>query len=133
MGIEYCKAIRAQNAPLTPLALPRWGAAHGGAPGWHAGTAMASASYLRAQPVEAWAPYVPPAAQALYTQARADGLLLSPARLETALLALLRARPAADFAAVRGVSAEPSSPRETLRPSLPAQRSLAPLAAMLRA
>ena len=104
LGIEYCKAIRAQNAPLTPLALPRWGAAHGGAPGWHAGTAMASASYLRAQPVEAWAPYVPPAAQALYTQARADGLLLSPARLETALLALLRARPAADFAAVRGVS-----------------------------
>lgn len=104
LGIEYCKAIRAQNAPLTPLALPRWGAAHGGAPGWHAGTAMASASYLRAQPVEAWAPYVPPAAQALYTKARADGLLLSPARLETALLALLRARPAADFAAVRGVS-----------------------------
>ena len=104
LGIEYCKAIRAQNAPLTPLALPRWGAAHGGAPGWHAGTAMASASYLRAQPVEAWAPYVPPAAQALYAKARADGLLLSPARLETALLALLRARPAADFAAVRGVS-----------------------------
>lgn len=104
LGIEYCKAIRAQNVSLTPLALPRWGAAHGGAPGWHAGTAMASASYLRAQPLEAWAPYVPPAAQALYTQARADGLLLSPARLETALLALLRARPEADFAAVRGVS-----------------------------
>lgn len=104
LGIEYCKAIRAQNAPLTPLALPRWGAAHGGAPGWHAGTAMASASHLRAQPVQTWAPYVPPAAQALYTQAQADGLLLSPARLETALLALLRARPEADFAAVRGVS-----------------------------
>ena len=54
--------------------------------------------------MEAWAPYVPPAAQALYTKARADGLLLSPARRETPLLALLRARPAADFAAVRGVS-----------------------------
>lgn len=30
LGIEYCKAILAQGAALTPLALPRLGAAHGG-------------------------------------------------------------------------------------------------------
>ena len=33
LGIEYCKAILAQHTPLTPFALPRLGAAHGGGAG----------------------------------------------------------------------------------------------------
>ena len=91
LGIEYCKAILAQGAALTPLALPRLGAAHGGGrPGEHNGIPMASASYLRSLTVEDWEPYVPPRAAALYTRAAAAGLL--------------RAKPEADFAAVRGVS-----------------------------
>ena len=38
LGIEYCKAILHRHAALTPLALPRLGAAHGGGAGAHAGT-----------------------------------------------------------------------------------------------
>ena len=60
LGIEYCKAILHRHAALTPLALPRLGAA--------------------------------------------DGLLLDGARLETAVLALLRMQDPANFAQVRGVS-----------------------------
>ena len=104
LGIEYCKAILAQGAALTPLALPRLGAAHGGGrPGEHNGIPMASASYLRSLTVEDWEPYVPPRAAALYTRAAA-GLLTDGNKFEVAVLALLRAKPEADFAAVRGVS-----------------------------
>lgn len=105
LGIEYCKAILAQGAALTPLALPRLGAAHGGGrPGEHNGIPMASASYLRSLTVEDWEPYVPPRAAALYTRATAAGLLMDGNKFEVAVLALLRAKPEADFAAVRGVS-----------------------------
>ena len=104
LGIEYCKAILAQGAALTPLALPRLGAAHGGGAGEHGGVPMASASYLRTLPVEDWEPFVPAEAAALYNKAAADGLVADAARFETALLALLRAKSEADFAAVRGVS-----------------------------
>ena len=104
LGIEYCKAILGQNSPLRPMPLPRWGAAHGGEAGSHNGTPMASASYLRALPMEAWAPFVPTPAMELYREAAAHGQLLDPARWETALLALLRAAPPERFARVRGVS-----------------------------
>ena len=90
LGIEYCKAILGQNSPLRPMPLPRWGAAHGGEAGSHNGTPMASASYLRALPMVAWAPFVPAPAMELYREAAAHGQLLDPARWETALLALLR-------------------------------------------
>ena len=92
LGIEYCKAILAQGAALTPLALPRLGAAHGGGrPGEHNGIPMASASYLRSLTVEDWEPYVPPRAAALYTRAAAAGLLTDGNKFEVAVLALLRA------------------------------------------
>ena len=104
LGIEYCKAIQQQGAALQPLALPRWGAAHGGAAGEHGGVPMASASYLRERPPEAWALYVPGYAMELYRAAAAEGQLLEPRRLESALLALLRARDPGAFAQVRGVS-----------------------------
>lgn len=104
LGIEYCKAILAQKASLCPLSLPRWGAAHGGAAGEHEGVPMASASYLRARTLEEWAPFVPQPAMELYRQAAAEGQLLDTQRLETALLALLRATPMQNFAQVRGIS-----------------------------
>lgn len=104
LAVEYCKAILGQGAALTPLPLPRWGAAHGGAPGAHQGVPMASASYLRGLPPEEWAPYVPAPAMDLYREAQAAGQLADPKRLETALLALLRSKGPAAFGRVRGVS-----------------------------
>ena len=104
LGIEYCKAILHRHAALTPLALPRLGAAHGGGAGAHAGTPMASANFLRGLPQPDWEPFVPARAAELYGRAAADGLLLDGARLETAVLALLRMQDPADFAQVRGVS-----------------------------
>lgn len=103
LGIEYCKAILHRHAALTPLALPRLGAAHGGGAGAHAGTPMASASFLRGMPQPDWEPFVPARAAELYGRAAADGLLLDGARLETAVLALLRMQDPANFAQVRGV------------------------------
>lgn len=104
LGIEYCKAILHRHAALTPLALPRLGAAHGGGAGAHAGTPMASASFLRGLPQPDWEPFVPARAAELYGRAAADDLLLDGARLETAVLALLRMQDPANFAQVRGVS-----------------------------
>ena len=103
LGIEYCKATLHRHAALTPLALPRLGAAHGGGAGAHAGTPMASASFLRGLPQPDWEPFVPARAAGLYGRAAADGLLLDGARLETAVLALLRMQDPANFAQVRGV------------------------------
>lgn len=104
LGIEYCKAILDQHSALKPWPLPRWGAAHGGAPGVHQGVAMASASHLRGLPLPQWEPYVPAAAMPLYRQAQAQGEWLDPAKCQTALLALLRATEPEKFAQVRGIS-----------------------------
>ena len=104
LGIEYCKAILAQGTALTPLALPRLGAAHGGGAGEHGGTPMASASYLRSLPRPDWEPFVPAEAAALYGKADAEGLLLDNAKFETAVLALLRMQNPENFAQLRGVS-----------------------------
>ena len=104
LGIEYCKAILAQGAALTPLALPRLGAAHGGGAGVHGGTLMASASYLRSLPRPDWEPFVPAEAAVLYGKADAEGLLLDNAKFETAVLALLRMQNPENFAQLRGVS-----------------------------
>ena len=104
LGIEYCKAILNQQAALTPVALPRWGAAHGGGAGEHEGTPMASASFLRGLPQPDWEPFVPPYAADLYGQAAARGLLLDPAKFEVAILTLLRSRTLSELAQTRGVS-----------------------------
>lgn len=104
LGIEYCKAILTQGAALTPLALPRLGASHGGGAGEHGGTLMASASYLRSLPRPDWEPFVPAEAAALYGKADAEGLLLDNAKFETAVLALLRMQNPENFAQLRGVS-----------------------------
>lgn len=104
LGIEYCKAILAQGGGLQPMPLPRWGAAHGGEAGEYNGTPMASASYLRARPMEEWAPFVPVSAMNLYREAAGKGQLLDPTKFETALLSLLRSTPPERFAELRGVS-----------------------------
>lgn len=104
LGIEYCKAILTQHTPLTPFALPRLGAAHGGGAGEHAGTPMASASFLRSLPQPDWEPFVPARAAELYGKASAEGLLLDGAKFETAILTLLRMQDPENFAQVRGVS-----------------------------
>ena len=104
LGIEYCKAILAQGAALTPLALPRLGAAHGGGAGEHGGTPMASASYLRGLPLPEWTAFVPAGAAALYAKAAAEGLLLDSAKFEVAVLTQLRMQPPENFAQLRGIS-----------------------------
>lgn len=104
LGIEYCKAILTQGAALTPLALPRLGAAHGGGAGEHGGTPMASASYLRGLPLPEWSAFVPAGAAALYAKAAAEGLLLDSAKFEVAILTQLRMQPPENFAQLRGIS-----------------------------
>ena len=104
LGIEYCKAILAQGAALTPLALPRLGAAHGGGAGEHGGTPMASASYLRGLPLPEWTAFVPAGAAALYAKAAAEGLLLDSAKFEVAVLTQLRMQSPENFAQLRGIS-----------------------------
>ena len=103
LGVEYCKAILAQNSPLQPCPLPRLGAAHGesGAGEWQ-GTPMASASLLRTLPLPEQRPFVPAAAFEAYCRAADEGLALDAAKLDAAALALLRAR--TDFSHLRGIS-----------------------------
>ncbi len=110
LAVEYCKAILTQNAPLTPLSLPRQGAGHGEALAPDAAGSFASASALRMlwaeQGVDALRPYVPAAVFPLYQAAFAAGRYTDFAAAGRCELALLRAAcPKADpFKAVRGVS-----------------------------
>ena len=63
LAVEYCKAILEQEAPMTPVPLPRVGAGHGQALAESGHAQFASASALRAlwaeQGADALAPYVP--------------------------------------------------------------------------
>ena len=110
LAVEYCKAILEQNAPLTPVPLPRVGANHGQTLGESGHAQFASASALRTlwveQGAEASAPYVPETALKLYKKAEFDGSYTDFAAAGRCELALLRATCAKPdpFAAVRGVS-----------------------------
>ena len=109
LGIEYCKALLRQKSNMQPCPLPRLGAGHGAqAPGRAGQIQIASASFLRAavqkNGMAGMEAYVPCEAKELYKDAAAHGLLLSPQRFSTALLALLRSRRAEELAAVRGCS-----------------------------
>lgn len=109
LGIEYCKALLAQNSPMQPVALPRLGADHGSEETGRAGqTLLASASLLRTlvrkKGVEALAPYVPETALEVYRQAARQGMTADTGRFSVALLALLRAGDPARFAQIRGVN-----------------------------
>ena len=109
-AVEYCKAILEQEAPMTPVPLPRVGAGHGQALAESGHAQFASASALRAlwaeQGADALTPYVPEKALELYKKAEIDGMYTEHAaagRCELALLRAACARPE-PFAAVRGVS-----------------------------
>ena len=110
LAVEYCKAILEQEAPMTPVPLPRVGAGHGQALAESGHAQFASASALRAlwaeQGADALTPYVPEKALELYKKAEIDGMYTEHAaagRCELALLRAACARPE-PFAAVRGVS-----------------------------
>ena len=110
LAVEYCKAILEQEAPMTPVPLPRVGAGHGQALDESGHAQFASASALRAlwaeQGADALAPYVPEKALKLYKKAEIDGTYTdytAVGRCELALLRAACARPE-PFAAVRGVS-----------------------------
>ncbi len=91
LGVEYCKALR--GTALAPLALPRMGAMHDGAPSGE----YASASYLRAHMEDA-APYLTPDMRRLYEAERAAGRApVTMVAAERAILARLRTMD--DFAA----------------------------------
>lgn len=108
LAVEYCKAILEQNAPMTPVPLPRQGANHGQALG--ESTCFASASALRTlwaeQGAEAIRPFVPAEVWELYREAEEVGQYMDFAAAGQCQLALLRAGCAQQqpFAAVRGVS-----------------------------
>ena len=77
LAVEYCKAILEQEAPMTPVPLPRVGAGHGQALAESGHAQFASASALRAlwaeQGADALTPYVPEKALELYKKAEIDG------------------------------------------------------------
>ena len=110
LAVEYCKAILEQEAPMTPVPLPRVGAGHGQALAESGHAQFASASALRdlwaEQGADALTPYVPEKALELYKKAEINGMYTDYAaagRCELALLRAACARPE-PFAAVRGVS-----------------------------
>jgi len=110
LAVEYCKAILEQNAPLTPVPLPRVGADHGQTLAESGHAQFASASALRAlweeQGADALTPYVPEGVLELYQQAERGGAYTdynAAGRCELALLRSACAQPG-EFAQVRGVS-----------------------------
>lgn len=100
LGVEYCKAILRQKAPLRPLAIPRQGAGHQQPPEG----GFASASWLRDRSLDHWKGYVPDEALELYREAVERGERLSRRSADIAVLSRLRAMTTADFAGVRGVN-----------------------------
>lgn len=90
LAVEYCKAILRQGSKLKPHAFFRGGSYHAAEPDAYA----PSATSLRAQrQVEAWRPYVPPEAMAVYEQAE----LYRQVSGERAVLARLRTMAPEEF------------------------------------
>lgn len=106
LGVEYCKALAAQNSHLSPLALPRRGAAHGEAEPGAGGFASASSlrTLWRNGGAAALEGYVPEAALALYKEAEAAGADLDEKAWGVALLSRLRGMDAAAIARTRGTA-----------------------------
>ncbi|MCC8157083.1 MAG: nucleotidyltransferase family protein [Oscillospiraceae bacterium] len=100
LGVEYCKALTALGAPLSPLAVPRFGAAHDTQTG--VGCYRSAAALRQALASgETLHGKIPAAAEAVFareTQAGRGPVL--PEGLDTALLSRLRALPRGAFAAL---------------------------------
>ena len=108
LGVEYCKAILAQNAVLAPLPLPRLGTGHGSGTAAEAnGVPLASASLLRekvrGEGIAALQAYTPPAAYALYRAAAERGELADPAKFSVAILSRLRGMEPEELGKIRGM------------------------------
>ena len=102
MGIEYCKALLGQNAPLRPVTIRREGSAHDGAlaPDTHP-SASGLRALLRQGKREEALSLLPPAMARAYELEEAAGR--APVFWENshrAILARLRSMTAADFAAL---------------------------------
>ncbi len=98
LGVEYCKALRRMKSGIVPLALPREGAGHDGAPTG----GIASASHIRELLLagEDASAFLTPDMRGLYEAECAAGR--APVRMETAeraILARLRAMDEDELAA----------------------------------
>lgn len=104
LGVEYCKAILAQEVELVPRAFPRMGAGHDetGAPGEFCSAGELRRRFLRGENLSGLVPE--PVARAI-EEAKAGGL--APAelsRLETAILCKLRAMSLDEFSRLPDLS-----------------------------
>ena len=102
LAVEYLKACRQRNAPLSPIVIPRVGAAHDG----DAEAGYASASHirqlLRQDALDRALPYLPEAAAAVLRRELAAGRITDVRNVERAILARLRQMTEAEFAAYDG-------------------------------
>ncbi len=94
LAVEYCKALRQLGSPLRPLALRRPGDYHAAAPDPENPSATALRALLAAG--GDWQAYVPPAAAAVFSDARRHAMAWG----ERAVLARLRALDDAAFQAL---------------------------------
>ena len=116
LGIEYCKALLGQNAPLRPVTIRREGSAHDGAlaPDTHP-SASGLRALLRQGKREEALSLLPPAMARAYELEEAAGR--APVFWENshrAILARLRSMTAADFAALYDASRAAASLPELL-------------------
>ena len=102
LAVEYLKACRQQNAPLSPIVIPRVGAAHDG----NAEAGYASASHIRQlvrqDTFDRALPYLPEAAAAVLRRELAAGRVTDVRNVERAILARLRQMREEEFAAYDG-------------------------------
>ena len=97
LAVEYLRAIRRLESPLTARTVRRTGAQHGE----EASGGFASASYLRqllaAGETEQAAAYMPPAAADILRREQAAGRVADPSLCERAILSRLRTMTAGDW------------------------------------
>lgn len=100
LGVEYLKAIRALGVNIRPLTVPRRGAAHDG---FGVESEFRSAAELRAMLSrgEDAARFIPEAAREIFNEEARQGRVLSPERLDAALVSRLRMFPPEYFASLR--------------------------------
>lgn len=94
LGVEYCKAILAQNSPLIPLPIHRPGDYHAAAP--HPENPSATALRLRMESAGDWQSFVPEKAREILAQ----GQLHTRAAGEKAMLYRLRTMTEEEFSAL---------------------------------
>ena len=104
LGIEYCKALLGQKAPIRPVTIRREGSAHDGAlaPGTHPSASGLRALLRQGRRAEALALLPPAMARAYGAEEAAGRAPVFWDNCERAILARLRSMTAADFAALDG-------------------------------